>query len=123
MEESWSKTNPFYQATYDRFRVIELIFERERKCAGLTHEQLAQRCNTPYVKPYHLTTMQNLTRTIGDPRHQMDRGRLLMALTWGLSFHAGKLTFCLRCLMANHLLTRSFIGTSYRMWSPPCPTC
>ncbi len=83
-EFSWSDDGPFYTSAHDRYRLIELIFERERKAAGLTHDQLAARCDSPYVRPYHLTTLQNLTRTLRDPQHRLDRARILMALTWGL---------------------------------------
>jgi hypothetical protein len=87
--------DPFYFSAYDRYRLIELVFERERKAAGLTHEQLADRCDSPYVRPYHLTTLQHLTRTLRDPQHRLDRVRILMALTWGLQLPKWKVDLVL----------------------------
>ncbi len=57
---------PFYSADYDRYRFIELLLEKERRLAGLTQEELATKCGSPYVKAFHITTMENLTKTISD---------------------------------------------------------
>src|SRR6266511_3018618 len=103
-----SEKGPFYWSRYDRFRLIELMFEKERKAAGLTHEKLAQRCDTPYVKAYHLTTIQNLTRTIKDPRHQLDRGRLLMAVSWGLQLPRWKVDLFLMLFDSTPLSEAEF---------------
>ena len=95
MGKVWARGEPFYRSEHDRFRLIELIFERERKAQGLTHQKLAERCDTPYIRVYHLTSIQNLARTIGDPRHQSDRTRILMALTWGLQLPKWKVDLLL----------------------------
>ena len=75
---------PFYSADYDRYRFIELLLEKERKLAGLTQEELATKCGSPYVKAFHITTMENLTKTISDKSRRVDRARLLMVVSWGL---------------------------------------
>ena len=109
MTNTWEAGQAFYWSIYDRFRLIELVFEKERKEAGFTHQALADQCNTPYVKPYHLTMIQNLTRTINDKRHRIDRNQLLISLTWGLKLPKWKVDLILALFDGNALSEDEYV--------------
>src|SRR4051812_27139354 len=72
----------FYHADYDRYRLIELVFDMERRKARLTHEEIASRSS--FLTPSQSATIGHLTRTLGDHKHRIQRRTIIVALAWGL---------------------------------------